>query len=1172
MAACPSCGTAEQMAGARFCHACGGQLATTCTSCDAALAPDARFCSSCGTPQGGSAVAPAARVGGGPSTGNHHSTAERRVTSILFGDLVGFTSLSEALDQEDARELLSGFFDHCRQIIDRYGGTVEKFIGDAVMAVWGVPTAHEDDAERAVRAGLELVEMVTDLRSETSGAKLAMRVGVVTGEVAVTIGAQQQGMVAGDPVNTASRVQSVATPGEVWVDQTTKNLTSGAISYADVGSHELKGKSEPMALWSARAVIGAVGGDQRADGLEAPFIGRDRDLRMVKELFHSTLDTSRPALVVVSGEPGVGKTRLGWELFKYSAGLSASVWWHQGRCLAYGEGVAYWALAEAVRLRLRLNQAEADDGDVTERLGDALDTYVHDPEEREWIGPRLATLLSSGSVGTFAREDLFAAWVTFFERVSGGEHVVLMIDDAQYADEGLLSFIEHLLASGTFPCLVLLLTRPGLLDTRPSLATNRRSTVLHLPVLETRDMVALVNGLVAGLPDDVSATLVERAEGIPLYAVETVRSLIDRDLVLPRGGQYVLADDAALDLDSMGAPASLQALVAARLDSLPPAQRRVIAQASILGPTFSIEAVAHLCPEIDLDDALQALVRVEILAKDANRLSAEFGQYRFVQIVVRQVAYSTLSRRDRKAGHVAAAHLLEASAEPGGDMDSVIARHYLDAIEASPTDDDVADLQSAAVRLLSSAAGRARALGAPGEAVGHLRLAVERVADASLRSHLEMQMARALLDAGGYEEAKALGERLTAAFDEAGDELAAARAAAIWGRALTVGVDADSAKALSVVRPRFDALRHREDAIEQVLHLLRVALTCVTLDGVTDLGDLHDEWLRLADRLGDHEQVADAYTSLALRYSSLGVFSLSRVLFNAAADVARTHHLPASLARTLSNLTSDTIAWDLRVALDRGREGVTAARRAGVAIWHAYAPVNLALAALNEGSWDEAERVLDDAPEVWESENQPIALAVTRLIAAARGITEPDELELLGAGERSLVDEVWVRLAHSLGTRAREGSLSELVEAIDRLVAHSSLSDDVITIWPAVVELAGELHDEVALRHLAALIDEAGTVVPLGLSAHRERLAARLAMTADDPEAVEGHLRRAIDRFTQWGSRSFRARAAQDLGEWLDRQGRSEEAAELLEQARATYVEIGAAGWLARLDSESASR
>ena len=438
------------------------------------------------------------------------------------------------------RELLSAYFEECSRIVERYGGIVEKFIGDAVMAVWGVPTAHEDDAERAVRAGLELVNRIAAMGADLKAPDLAMRVGIVTGEVAVTIGATHQGMVAGDAVNTAARVQSAASPGQVWVDETTRLLTTAAISYVDVGSHAMKGKAEPVPLWAVRAVVAAIGGAQRADGLEAPLVGRDRELRMVKELFHGAEESGHPALLVVEGEAGIGKTRLGWEFEKYADGLQSTVRWHSGRCLAYGEGVAYFALAEAIRGRLQvLRQEGADaaddaDDDLGLLLGLGLDAHVADPEERAWLEPRLGALLGVGAIGTFAREDLFAAWTTFLRRIGNDEDiVVLVVDDAQHADEGLLGFLEYLLGVGGFPCLVVLLARPGLLADNPSLATNRRAAVLHVDSLADKDMAALLDGLVPDLPDGVRDALVQRAEGIPLYAVETVRSLIDRDLVVP---------------------------------------------------------------------------------------------------------------------------------------------------------------------------------------------------------------------------------------------------------------------------------------------------------------------------------------------------------------------------------------------------------------------------------------------------------------------------------------------------------------------------------------------------------------------------------------------------------------------------------------------------------------
>src|SRR5207302_10716454 len=332
-----------------------------------------RFCGECGN----ALAADAPSAAEAPPA----KTAERRLVSVLFADLVGFTPLSESRDPEEVRELLSRYFDTCRRLIGIYGGTVEKFIGDAVMAVWGTPTAQEDDAERAVRAALGLVDAVGSLGVEVGAPALQARCGVLTGEAAVTIGADGQGMVAGDLVNTASRIQSAAEPGSVLVGDRTRRATDVSVAYEDAGSHEMKGKAEPVQLWRAERVIAGVGGALKSAGLEAPFVGRDREFRLLKDLFHASAEEGKNHLVSVVGIAGIGKSRLGWEFYKYMDGLKELFRWHRGRCLAYGEGVAYWALAAMVRGRADIVEGE-DARSSREKLHAAVERYVTDPEER----------------------------------------------------------------------------------------------------------------------------------------------------------------------------------------------------------------------------------------------------------------------------------------------------------------------------------------------------------------------------------------------------------------------------------------------------------------------------------------------------------------------------------------------------------------------------------------------------------------------------------------------------------------------------------------------------------------------------------------------------------------------------------------------------------------------
>jgi len=405
--------------------------------------------------------------------------------------------LSEARDPEAVRELLSQYFTVARMVIGRYGGVVEKFIGDAVMAVWGTPVATEGDAERAVRAALDLVAAIQQLGVDTGVTGLAARAGVVTGEVAVTLGAVGEGMVAGDAVNTAARVQSAAEPGSVLADEATVRLAGAAVGFTSAGEHTLKGKAEPQSLWRATRVLAAVGGVQRIDGLEAPLTGRDAELRTIKELFHAAAERKAPRMVLISGPAGVGKSRLGWEFEKYADGLAGEVWWHRGRCLSYGEGVAFWALAEIVRQRLSI--AEEDPADLAAaRLAEGLERFVADPDERAYLSVRLGRLLGvapeQDEGASLAREELFAGWRLFFERLAQSQPVVLLVEDAHHADAGLLDFLDYLIDwTRDLPVFVLVFARPELGQARARFGTGRNRTTLTLDLLDPASMRALMS-------------------------------------------------------------------------------------------------------------------------------------------------------------------------------------------------------------------------------------------------------------------------------------------------------------------------------------------------------------------------------------------------------------------------------------------------------------------------------------------------------------------------------------------------------------------------------------------------------------------------------------------------------------------------------------------------------
>jgi class 3 adenylate cyclase len=319
---CSNCGI-ENREGVKFCGDCGAALAALCPVCGTSNEPGRKFCGECGAALTAGTPTPAVAAAPQP---RDLPVAERRLVSVLFADLVGFTQLSESRDAEEVRALLSRYFETCRRLIDLYGGTVEKFIGDAVMAVWGAPVATEDDAERAVRAALDLVAAATALGDEVGAEGLRARAGVLTGEAAVTLGATGEGMVAGDLVNTASRVQSAAEPGTVLVGEATRRASEQTVVFEEAGSFELKGKQGETPLWQALRVVSGVRGQLKAQGLEAPFVGRDRELRQIKDLFHVSAEERRAQLVSVTGIAGIGKSRLAWEFYKYFDGLTQTVY------------------------------------------------------------------------------------------------------------------------------------------------------------------------------------------------------------------------------------------------------------------------------------------------------------------------------------------------------------------------------------------------------------------------------------------------------------------------------------------------------------------------------------------------------------------------------------------------------------------------------------------------------------------------------------------------------------------------------------------------------------------------------------------------------------------------------------------------------------------------------
>jgi len=694
----------------------------------------------------------------------------------MFADLVGFTPFAEERDPEEVRTTLESYSELAGETVTRYGGTIEKFIGDAVMAVWGTPVAHEDDAERAVRAALELVDVIG-----TIGPGIQARAGVLTGEAAVNLGATDQGLLAGDLVNTVARLQSVAPAATVLVGESTMHAASAAIAFEPAGEQDLKGKQAPVAAWRALRVVAQRGGAGRSEGLETPFVGRDEEFRLLRDQLHLAGRDPRVRMVSITGPAGIGKSRLAWELEKYVDGVVEPVYWHRGRCPAYGDGISFWALGEMVRSRARLSETD-DEATTRQRVRETVNEYVTDPSERDWIETALLVLLGVEPQAQGGRDSLFPAWRRFFENIAARGTTALVIEDLHWADDGLLDFIDHLLDwSKSVPLLLVTLARPELFDRRPGWGAARRTyTAVALDPLSEDAMHEMLSALVPGLPESARSIIVARSDGIPLYAVETVRMLVADGRLEEQDGQLRPTGE----LGDLEVPDSLRSLITSRLDGLAPDDRRLLQDASVLGQSFGLPALAavHGADESELSERLRQLVRRELLAVEADPRSPERGQYAFMQSLTREVAYSTLARPERRSRHLAAARYFEAVASD--EVAAVLAQHYTAAHGASPAGPEADALANQARLALRGAAERAAALGGHAQAADFYRQAIAVTADQPERAALLERASAELLQTGRYGQATQLAQEARDLYASIGDAAGRARARVLVAQGL----------------------------------------------------------------------------------------------------------------------------------------------------------------------------------------------------------------------------------------------------------------------------------------------------------------------------------------------------------------------------------------------------
>jgi class 3 adenylate cyclase/tetratricopeptide (TPR) repeat protein len=733
-----------------------------CAACGQENPEIARFCLACGTPIADAALAQA---------------EERKVVTVLFCDLVGFTAASDDADPEDVQARIRPYHARLRREIEVYGGTVEKFIGDAVMAVFGAPVAHEDDPERAVRAGLRILEAMSALNEEDAGLDLKVRVGVETGEAMVALKArvqQGEGIVTGDVVNTASRLQAAAPVDTVVVGPGTYRATQRIFDYDALKPVALKGKAQPVAIFHAKGARARFGTDVTRS-IVTPIVGRQIDLGILTGAFQKAVQESSVHLVTIVGEPGAGKSRLVAELFRFVDQWPDLIRWRQGRCLPYGEGITFWALGEIVKAEAGILET-----DPTDRAAAKIDMLMSEGHpDSPWLRQRLRPLVGLDAPEA-TREENFAAWRAFLEALAEDSPSVFVFEDLHWADEALLAFLEHVAdyAVGV-PMLIVGTARPELNDRAPTWAAAARNSLrVNLSPLSEAETSKLISNLLGSvvLPTDVQQAILERSGGNPLYAEEFVRLLRDQAILTRHGASWVIDPDVEIAL-----PSGIQGLIAARLDTLPLERKRLLQDAAVVGKVFWSGVVAVMADQNpgQVKAALHELSRRELVRSARHSSMEGETEYSFTHALVRDVCYAQIPRARRAERHQRAAAWIElASSGRVEDYAEILAAHYTTALELAKaiTEFHAEELTAKAVRYLVLAGDRTMRMDVQA-AERHYALALTMIGtNDPTRPEILVRHGEALFQRAQFPDAAQAYEEAIAAFQRDGDDRAAAAA------------------------------------------------------------------------------------------------------------------------------------------------------------------------------------------------------------------------------------------------------------------------------------------------------------------------------------------------------------------------------------------------------------
>jgi class 3 adenylate cyclase/tetratricopeptide (TPR) repeat protein len=1131
-AGCPACGFVNP-GDAAYCGRCGAELGRTCPSCGAGpLATGLVFCTACGEKLDGA-----------------EPSLERKIVSVVFVDVVGYTKLAESLDPEDVRRIIDPFYARVREELEGYGGTVEKFIGDAVMALFGAPTAHEDDAERAVRAADRVREAVS--RIEEGSAELQVRIGIATGEAIVAVRARPEKgapMAHGDVVNTAARIQAAAPVNSILVDERTYRATRFEVEFRQGPRLQLKGKAHPVPVWELVAPRGRSGTDRLRH--PRPLVGREGELATLVDLLDYVLLHREPRLVTLVGPPGIGKSRLVWELFQHVDRETDLIFWRQGRSLPYGNGVTFWALAETVKAHAGVLATDPA-ATVESKLRLAVEDVVSDPNEARWVAGHLAPLAGLAPTHELRgdrRAEAFAAWRRFFEAVAARSPLVLVLEDLHWADDGLLEFVAALAGEQlSGPLLIVATGRPELLERRVGWdAPGAGSTTLELEPLSDDDTARLVADLLEAraLPEELRSALLAGAGGNPLYAEEYVRMLVDRGQLRTEDGGLELAGPA------LSLPESVQAIVAARLDALSPDEKHLLQAAAIVGKAFWLGAVSAIDeePRWSVEHRLHELERKHLIRRERDSIVSSEPQFSFSHIVVRDVAYEQIPRSVRAERHSRAARWLDAlSPERSEDRSEMLAHHYLSALRYVPDSEPARDALVEPARVaLREAGDRSLSLSAFAKAADFY---AESLAlwprEAPDRPDLTLELGRARMHAesGGVD----LLEEARDAFLAAGRREKAAEAMVHIGKlrwmegdpgafasvedAAALLRDEPASPAKAFVLSNLATFRMIGDENEKAIAVGLEALEMADELGITELrAHVLDSIGRARARTGDPRGIEDLEESIAIATASNSL------------EVVRGY---ANLGNALVE------AGELARAFGLYEQGRRAAARFGDADQILWFQAESLYECYWRGRWDEAVGLADDLVVQAEAGSPSAVEQDARLVRGRIRLARDETVLALEDTSRAL----------DLGRHAGYPDMevpalalhARALEATGRPDEASELLDELLGVWPEHFPTSYWVSD------LAFTLAGLGREELLLDAADRARTSSRWLEAAR--AVAQGDFERACDVYAATGSVPDELLARLGSARQALAAGRRQEAEAALSAALPALGRIGADRW-----------